>query len=183
MTSVLLGYYWSANPLSLRRTRSCQGPRIAMESIRATYGLHSRHRARRASPPKLQYTHLGMMAKAAVLEPHLTLKVVNARQHSKSRDSLCQSGANSKGNLLKTTGVAKYVTLSRITVSWWRVHHLTACFGGEVCDGLPPKGFLYKTPAQHSDKQLVSEGSVYFWVNSSPLEVMERFEKFILRRK
>lgn len=60
---------------------------------------------------------------------------------------------------------------------------MTACFGEDACNGVPPRGFLYKAPAQHSDKQLVSEGSVYFRVNTSPLEVMEGFEQFILRRK
>lgn len=45
--------------------------------------------------------------KAAVLEPHLTIKPVDVRQHSKGRDSLCQSSANSLGNLLKAAGVAK----------------------------------------------------------------------------
>lgn len=50
---------------------------------------------------------LGVLAKAAVLEPHLTIEPVDVRQHSKGRDSLCQSSANSLGNLLKAAGVAK----------------------------------------------------------------------------
>lgn len=64
-----------------------------------------------------------------------------------------------------------------------RVHYLAACFGGKACNGVPPKGFLYKASTQNSDKQLLSEGSVYFWVNSSPLEVGEGFDQFCPRRK
>lgn len=96
-----------------------------------------------------------MLAKAAALDPHLTIKVVDGTQRSKG-------SANSQGNLLTAAGLAKEVSLSCITISCWRVRHSTACFGGEACDGVSPKGFLYKAPAQHSDKQLVSEGSVSF---------------------
>lgn len=52
-------------------------------------------------------TQLGMLAKAAVLEPHLTITVVEVRQHSKGRDCLHQSSANSQGILLKAAGAAK----------------------------------------------------------------------------
>lgn len=69
--------------------------------------MHSQHGGRGASLPKLKHMQLGMLAKAAVLEPHLTIKPVDVRQHSKGRDSLCQSSANSLGNLLKAAGVAK----------------------------------------------------------------------------
>lgn len=40
-------------------------------------------------------------------------------------------------------------------------------------------GVPVQSPAQLPDKQLVSEGSVYGWVNSSPFE---RLEQFILRK-
>lgn len=69
--------------------------------------MHNQHGGQGAPLPKLRHMHLGMLAKAAVLESHLTIKSVDVRQHSKDRDSLCQSCANNLGNLLKAAGVAK----------------------------------------------------------------------------
>lgn len=69
--------------------------------------MHSQHGGRGAPLLKLKPMQLGMLPKAAALKPHLTIKPVDVRQHSKDRDSLCQSSANSLRNLLKASGVVK----------------------------------------------------------------------------
>lgn len=121
-----------------------RAPGQQWRSSRAIYGLHSQQGGRGAPLPKLKHMQLGMLAKAALLQPHPAFKPVGVRQRSKVRDSLCQSSANSLGNMVKAAGAAKQGSLSWITVSRWGAHHLTACFGREACDGMPPKGLPYK---------------------------------------